>query len=104
MIQINGITWRVLFVPSYDANLRRRDGSYTIGMCDSNTKQIFIKEGLSDFMTKKVLCHELVHASIYSYNVRLTIDQEELIADLLATYGEEIIDKTNLIFSKLIGR
>lgn len=104
MIRINGVIWQLLFVTSYNSNLRRQDGSYTIGMCDANTKRIYIREGLSESLTKKVLCHELVHASIFSYGIKLTIDQEELVADLLATYGEEIIDKTNLIFSKLTSR
>lgn len=104
MIWINGIMWQLLFVESHDASLRRQDGSYTIGMCDNRTKQIFVMQGLSYYMIRKVLCHELVHASMFSYGVRLTDDQEELVADLLATYGDEIIDKTNLIFSKLISR
>jgi len=38
-------------------------------------------------MIKKVLCHELTHAAMFSYNVELTLDQEELFADLIATYG-----------------
>lgn len=101
MISINGVVWKLLFVDPYDPNLFRRDGSLTIGMCDNARKCIYINEQLDCFMTKKVLCHELVHASMFSYGVFLSEDQEELVADLLATYGEEIIDKTNLIFSKL---
>lgn len=50
---------------------------------------------------KKVLCHELTHAAMFSYEVELTLKQEELLADLLATYGQEIIDMTNEIFIKL---
>lgn len=101
MIYINGVIWRLVFVPSYSPYLRRSDGSFTIGMCDSNVKCIYICSDIGYTLMRKVLCHELVHASMYSYGVRLTEDQEELVADLLATYGEEIIDKTNLIFSKL---
>jgi hypothetical protein len=36
---------------------------------------------------KKVLCHELTHAAMFSYNVDLNYQQGELIADLVATYG-----------------
>lgn len=103
MIEINGIVWYILFVSTYDRNLFRTDGTLTIGMCDNITKTIYINEFLSGYLLKKVLCHELVHASMFSYNVYLTEDQEELVADLLSTYGEEIIDKTNLIFSKLVA-
>ena len=38
---------------------------------------------------------------MFSYNVYMTVDQEELVADLIATYGEEIIEVTNRIFSKI---
>ena len=40
---------------------------------------------------------------MFSYNVELTLEQEELIADLVATYGEEIIEITNNVFKKLKG-
>ena len=38
---------------------------------------------------------------MFSYGVTLTLDQEELLADLLATYGEEIIATTNKVFRKM---
>jgi hypothetical protein len=40
---------------------------------------------------------------MFSYNVDLTIEQEEVIVDLIATYGEEIIDATNQMFKKIKG-
>lgn len=54
-------------------------------------------------MTWRVLCHEITHAAMYSYNVLLNVNQEELLADLVATYGYEIIEMTNLIFQRLKG-
>ena len=50
---------------------------------------------------RKVLCHEVTHAAMFSYNVILDINQEELVADLIATYGSEIIAVTNRIFSRI---
>lgn len=44
---------------------------------------------------------QITHAAMFSYNVDLSIEQEELIADLISTYGEEIIYITNKIFTKL---
>ena len=38
---------------------------------------------------------------MYSYNVDLNYEQEELVADLIATYGQEIIHMTNSIFIRL---
>ena len=41
---------------------------------------------------------------MFSYGVELTLEQEELLADLIATYGQEIISITNLLFKKLKER
>ena len=79
----------------------RSDGSLTIGACDNLTKTIYINWGLNDAKFKKVLCHEITHAAMFSYDVMLTLEQEELLADLFATYGEEIIDITNNVFSRV---
>jgi hypothetical protein len=38
-------------------------------------------------MIKKVLCHEVTHAAMFSYNVEISLMEEELLADLFATYG-----------------
>ena len=77
------------------------NGSYTLGMCDRNNKTIYLAENLEGSMLRKVLCHELVHAAMFSYNVYLSLEQEEIIADIIATYGDEIINITNKVFKKL---
>ena len=102
-LYINGEEWKVLAVSPNDQHLRRTDGGYTIGVCDDNLKCIFVTTGLSMVLLKKVLCHEIVHAAMFSYNVDLTLEQEELVADLVATYGEEIIEVTNKMFKKIKG-
>ena len=38
---------------------------------------------------------------MFSYGVNLTAEQEELLADLVATYGQEIISTTNSLFVRL---
>ena len=101
MININGEEWRIALVAPLDPVLRRSDGNYTIGVCDDIVKTIFINKELNQKYIQKVLCHELTHAAMFSYNVELTLDQEEIFADLLATYGQEIIDKTNIFFNRL---
>ena len=101
MIIINEIGWRVKFVHPWDEMLIREDGVRTLGMCDRDTKTIYLAENLEGSMLKKVICHELVHAAMFSYNVYLSLEQEEVIADIIATYGEEIINITNKVFYKL---
>lgn len=101
MFIINNQLWRLYFVPPMHKALQRPDGSYTIGSCDDNNKTIYICDMLNEQMIWKVLCHEITHAAMFSYNILLNIDQEELLADLVATYGYEIIDVTNRVFAKL---
>lgn len=101
MLNINGEEWRLFFTSPVHPMLARSDGSMTIGSCDNNTKSIYINGELDLPMTKKVLCHELTHAAMFSYGIDLSIEQEELLADLIATYGQEIIDMTNQIFNRL---
>lgn len=101
MITINGIGWIVKFIHPWDDMLIREDGVRTLGMCDSDTKTIYLAENLEGSMLKKVICHELVHAAMFSYNVYLSLEQEEIIADIIATYGEEIVNITNKVFYKL---
>lgn len=81
--------------------LIREDGVRTLGMCDKDTKTIYLAENLEGSMLKKVICHELVHAAMFSYSVYLSLEQEEVIADIIATYGEEIVNITNKVFYKL---
>ena len=51
----------------------------------------------------KVLGHEMTHAAMFSYGVQLTYDQEELLADIISTYGKEIVMVTNKVFKKIKG-
>ena len=103
MFEINGEYWRIIAVPPEDPHLKRSDGGYTIGVCDDYLKCIFVSTGLPMVLLKKVLCHEIVHAAMFSYNIELSLEQEELMADLIATHGDEIIEETNQVFKKIKG-
>ena len=101
MFIINGEQWRVLFVPENYVALLKPKGDFAAGACDDYTKTIYLSNLLSGDYLKKVLCHEITHAAMFSYNVSLSLAQEELLADLMATFGEEIVDITNIIFDYL---
>jgi hypothetical protein len=103
MFNINGVDWKIKIVSSNHPNLKRRNGSVALGSCDNNTNIIYISESVPDYKLKKVLCHEITHAAMFSYDIIITLEQEELLADLIATYGEEIIFITNKIFKKIKG-
>lgn len=101
---INGQIWHLHIVPPTYPLLLTSSGIFTLGCCDSNTMTIYIADGLSDSKFKKVLCHELTHAAMFSYEVSLTLDQEELLADIISTYGNEIVYITNKVFRKIKGK
>jgi len=101
MFTFNGIGWRVEFTNPRNPIFMRGDGTYAPGVCVNDTKTIYLADNLEGKMLKKVLCHEIVHAAMFSYNVYLSLEQEEVIADIIATYGQEIITITNKVFRKL---
>ena len=98
---INGIGWRVRIVPPTYPTLLTANNTFTLGCCDNNTKTIYIADGLDEVKFKKVLGHEIIHAAMFSYSVSLTLDQEELLADIFSTYGDEIVAVTNKVFRKI---
>lgn len=101
MLNINGVDWRIYLVSPNHPMLMRKNGNMAVGVCDSATQSIYINEYVNENFLKKILCHEITHAAMFSYGVILSVDQEELIADLIATYGEEIIEYTNKIFHRI---
>lgn len=101
MFEVNGEQWYVKFTSPNNSIFLMENNNYTVGTCDDFTKTIYLADTLKGKMLKKVLCHEIVHAAMFSYNVELDLSQEELIANIIATYGEEILQITNYIFKKL---
>ena len=73
MFKINGIWWKLYFVSPNDPMLFRSDGSLTLGACDNEINTIFINKELDEELFKKVLCHEIVHAAMFSYGVKLSL-------------------------------
>lgn len=98
---LNGKVWWVRIVPPTFPSLLLPTGDFTLGCCDNSINTIYIADGLDDRTFKKVLSHEITHAAMFSYNVVLTLDQEELLADIFSTYGNEIIMVTNKVFAKI---
>ena len=90
MFTINGIDWNLRLVGSHSPMLMRSDGTYTFGMTDRNTRDIYISNMIHGNFYDRVLCHELCHAFCLSYNLTMDIQTEEIVADFLATYGREV--------------
>ena len=98
---INHVRWRVHLVPPAHPMLLTPWGSHSLGVCDRTTRTICVDGSLSREKLKEVLCHEIVHAYMYSYNVNLSYMEEEMVADLITNYGEAIIEKTQMIYNSL---
>lgn len=98
---INDTIWRVQYVNANSSELRRSDGTCTFGVTDNNNKTVTIMKNMSDYMTNKVLCHELVHVFCFENNYNIDIQTEEIIADFMSLYGRDIIYLADDILSKL---
>lgn len=101
MYQINRKTWSIRLVKADSPMLMRSDGSYTAGMCDRATHTVYISELLQGEFLRKVLIHEVCHSAMFSYSIDMSVEQEELFCDLVATYGDEIIGIVDNIFRVL---
>ena len=101
---VNGSEWLLKFVNLSNPHLVRSDGSRTIGVSDNNIKTVFIADNLSDYMTDKVLCHELCHVYSFENNLSIPIEIEEIIADFMSLYGRKIIHLADDIMSRVLRR
>lgn len=98
---MNGIKWKVLFAKQDSEYLKTSLGNYTVGMCDRTTQTIYISELLQGKFLRKVLLHEITHSAMFSYGIDMSVEQEEMFCDLLATYGDEIIGIVDSVFRLL---
>lgn len=96
---INGVVWRVRLVSPAHPLLLTPWKTHALGVCDKVTQTICIDKTLSPQLLKEVLCHEIVHAFMYSYMIDLSYSEEELVAELMSQYGEDILSETNAIYN-----
>ena len=101
MFTLNGIVWKVRIVQPDFPLLRQPNGNYAIGVCDSNYKLICISNQLHGKIFKEVLCHEIVHAAMFSYNIHIDHDFEEFIANFISKYGQQITQITDVTFKNI---
>ena len=96
---INGVRWRVRLVSPAHPLLLTPWFTHALGVCDKVTQTICIDKTLSPQKLKEVLCHELVQAFMFSYAIDLSYDEEEIVAELMSQYGEEILEVTDAIYN-----
>ena len=98
---INGTMWQVQYKNSNSGELRRSDGTYTFGVTNNNNKTVTLAKNMSDYMTNKVLCHELVHVFSFENGCDIDIHTEEIIADFMSLYGRDIVYLADDIMGRL---
>ena len=96
---INGVRWRVRLVSPAHPLLLTPWFTHALGVCDKVTQTICVDKTLSPQLLKEVLCHEIVHAFMYSYMIDLSYSEEELVAELMSKYGEDILERTDAIYN-----
>ena len=101
MYRMNGLEWSVRTVGADSPMLRRSDGGHTVGMCDRSTQTIYISNLLHGGFLRKVLIHEVAHSAMMSYSIDMTVEQEEMFCDFIATYGDEIFNVADNLFNAL---
>lgn len=77
---------------TYDrALLRRDDGTVALGVTDKDMRCIFLYAGLYGALERKVLDHELFHASLFSYGVWFPEEVEEAFCGFFDSHAREVI-------------
>jgi Zn-dependent peptidase ImmA (M78 family) len=97
-IRINNVDWGIILTSNLE-NLKRSDGSVTLGVTDINLRVIFLWKNLNEHMMRKVLIHELCHAFVFSYGYYMTEDEEEFLCSFIDTYAEDIIEDAEILLS-----
>jgi hypothetical protein len=100
---VNDQEWNLQFVNPSSKDLMRSNATITLGMTDNNTRTVYINNRLSDYMTNKVLAHELCHVFAFSFDYSMPIEVEETVADFFSLFGRDMInllDDLTLILKK----
>lgn len=100
MLSINGEYWDIILVEPTDPLLLMPDNRFAFGVCDDTIHTIAIRKDLYGDDFEQVLCHELVHAAMFAYNIKLSYHCEEMLAEIISIFGEEIINTTDMIFDR----
>jgi hypothetical protein len=101
MFVINGVVWAVKIVRPDHPLLRQPNGNFALGVCDSRQQLICISNQLKGLAFKETLCHEIVHAAVFSYGVTISHAEEEFLAKFIAKYGRELITVTDKVFKQM---
>ena len=98
-IKINDLTWKIIEVDTNDTNLLSGN-TQCFGTCHYSKQIIYIDKNLNIEKLYQTLIHELTHAFIYCYLLKMNckFDEEEL-CEFVAIYGKKIINMATDYFN-----
>ena len=88
---------RIVWVDNKSSLLSRTDGSMSVGVTDMNTHCIYLAKSLHGAFLRKVIIHELCHCVCMSYDIYMPIEQEEMLCDFVATYGDQVFEIVDIL-------
>ena len=95
--ELNSIQWQIVWVDNKNSLLSRTDGSMSVGVTDMNTHCIYLAKSLHGAFLRKVIIHELCHCVCMSYEIYMPIEQEEMLCDFVATYGNQVFEIVDIL-------
>ncbi len=99
MFTINGIDWNLIFVNGASTDLLRSDGTISLAVTDWNRRSIFVSTAPKGAYLRRIITHEICHAICFSYDIELPLEQEEILCDFVATYGDEVFSIVDMVLS-----
>ena len=101
---LNNYIWKIRTVPADSPYLVDRQGVLTVATTDPNELCVFLSEELTGNFKKRVIAHEMGHATCFSFGLLpeiweccypdKRIQMEEFICNFVADYGERIFEIT----------
>lgn len=91
IFRIRNNLWEIIFVNFMNKELVTSNGDRVLGVCDNNTKTIFIADNQTGSKTEHIICHEITHAMCFEENIDIPYELEERLCNFMADYGREII-------------
>lgn len=101
---LNNYIWKIRTVPADSPYLVDRQGMLTVATTDPDELCVFLSEELTGNFRKRVIAHEMGHATCFSFGLLpeiweccypdRRIQMEEFICNFVADYGERIFEIT----------
>lgn len=98
--KMNGLLWHVQFVSPTDRHLIDRTNTFRVATTDPQSLTIYLSTLLQGDFLRRVLLHELGHATMVSYGLidyihsvvfpEYWVEVEEWVCNFLADYGDQV--------------